>query len=232
MVCSPRDESDIERILAHAEENNIAVIPFGGGTSVCGAMQPAVGNSYRATISLDLEHFNRVLEIHQTSRAARMQAGILGPDLEVSLRPHGLTLRHFPQSFKFSTLGGWIATHAGGHFASLYTHVDDFVESTRMITPRGIIQTRRLPGRVRVPRRILWYWDQRVYLGWSPRHGSNCSRCRDGEHRPVYITRILVKGQMLCGKFRKPVYTLVTAAFWTRLKRTAAGWMVGGVRYW
>ena len=75
-----------------------------------------------------------------------MQTGILGPDLEAALRPHGLTLRHFPQSFKFSTLGGWIATRAGGHFATLYTHVDDFFESTRMITPRGIIQTRRLPG--------------------------------------------------------------------------------------
>ncbi|MFL3646754.1 MAG: FAD-binding oxidoreductase [Cellvibrionales bacterium] len=145
-VCFPRDESDVERILAHATENNIAVIPFGGGTSVCGAVEPAVGNSYRATISLDLEHFNRVLEIDQTSRAARVQAGILGPVLEAALRPHGLTLRHFPQSFKFSTLGGWIATRAGGHFATLYTHVDDFFESTRMITPRGIIQTRRLPG--------------------------------------------------------------------------------------
>ena len=145
-VCFPRDESDIERILAHATENNIAVIPFGGGTSVCGAVEPAVGNSFGATISLDLEHFNRVLEIDQTSRAARVQAGILGPDLEAALRPHGLTLRHFPQSFKFSTLGGWIATRAGGHFATLYTHVDDFVESTRMITPRGIMHTRRLPG--------------------------------------------------------------------------------------
>jgi alkyldihydroxyacetonephosphate synthase len=62
------------------------------------------------------------------------------------LRPHGLTLRHFPQSFEFSTLGGWIATRAGGHYATQYTHIDDFVEATRMVTPSGVLQTRRLPG--------------------------------------------------------------------------------------
>ena len=64
----------------------------------------------------------------------------------VQLRPHGLTLRHFPQSFEFSTLGGWIATRSGGHFATLYTHIDDFVESLRVITPAGAVETRRLPG--------------------------------------------------------------------------------------
>src|SRR5262249_30490681 len=79
-------------------------------------------------------------------RAARVQAGVLGPDLEAQLRPHDLTLRHYPQSFQFSTLGGWIATRAGGHYATLYTHIDDFVESTRMITPAGTIETRRLPA--------------------------------------------------------------------------------------
>ena len=80
------------------------------------------------------------------SRAARIQAGALGPELEEQLRPHGLTLRHFPQSLQHSTLGGWIATRSGGHYASLYTHIDDFVESTRTVTPSGVLETRRLPG--------------------------------------------------------------------------------------
>jgi alkyldihydroxyacetonephosphate synthase len=62
------------------------------------------------------------------------------------LRPHGLTLRHFPQSFEFSTLGGWIATRSGGHFATLYTHIDDLVESLRVVTPAGVLESRRLPG--------------------------------------------------------------------------------------
>ena len=71
---------------------------------------------------------------------------ILGPELESQLKMHDLTMRHYPQSFEFSTLGGWIATRSGGHYATLYTHIDDFVESLKMITPSGIYQTRRLPG--------------------------------------------------------------------------------------
>ena len=89
---------------------------------------------------------DRVLEIDPTSRAARIQAGVLGPHLEDQLRPHGLTLRHFPQSFAFSTLGGWLATRAGGHFATLYTHIDDLTESLRVVTPVGVSESRRLPG--------------------------------------------------------------------------------------
>src|SRR5437773_25277 len=100
----------------------------------------------RSAITLDLRHLDRVLEIDRTSRAARIEAGVFGPALEAQLKPHALTLRHFPQSFEYSTLGGWIATRSGGHFASLYTHIDDFVESLRVITPRGPLETRRLPG--------------------------------------------------------------------------------------
>jgi alkyldihydroxyacetonephosphate synthase len=81
------------------------------------------------------------------SRAARIQGGATGPGLEGQLSEHGLTLRHFPQSFELSTLGGWIATRAGGHFATLYTHIEDLVESVRAITPgAGIWESRRLPG--------------------------------------------------------------------------------------
>src|SRR5204863_4531075 len=85
-------------------------------------------------------------DVDRTSRAARVQAGIYGPALEDALRPHGLTLRHFPQSFEFSTLGGWVATRSGGHYATLHTHIDDFVESIRAVTPRGVWESRRLPG--------------------------------------------------------------------------------------
>src|SRR5205814_9563288 len=89
---------------------------------------------------------DRVLEVDRTSRAARIQAGVLGPALEEQLRPHNLTLRHFPQSFEFSSLGGWIATRSGGHYATLHTHIDDFVEALRVVTPVGVLETRRLPG--------------------------------------------------------------------------------------
>ena len=145
-VAFPRTEAEIADLLDWAGSHDVAVVPFGGGTSVVGGVEPAVGGGYAATLSLDMECFDRVLEVDRTSRAARIQAGVLGPDLEAQLRPHRLTLRHFPQSFQFSTLGGWIATRAGGHYATQHTHIDDFVQSTRMVTPAGTIETRRLPG--------------------------------------------------------------------------------------
>jgi alkyldihydroxyacetonephosphate synthase len=144
LVAFPRDESEIEAVLSWAEAEGAAVIPFGGGTSVVGGVEPRVGE--RAVVSLDLRRLDRVLEVDPLSLAARIQAGATGPGLEEQLREHGLTLRHFPQSFEYSTLGGWIATRAGGHFATLETHIDDLVESVRAITPRGTWESRRLPG--------------------------------------------------------------------------------------
>ncbi len=122
------------------------MIPFGGGTSVVGGVEADVGPFFRGVLSLDTRRLDRVLEVDPTSRAARIQAGAAGPVLESQLAEHGFTLRHFPQSFEFSTLGGWIATRAGGHFATLYTHVDDLVESIRTVTPSGVLESRRLPA--------------------------------------------------------------------------------------
>jgi alkyldihydroxyacetonephosphate synthase len=144
LVALPRDESEIEVVLEWAEAEGAAVVPFGGGTSVVGGVEARLGG--RPVVTLDLRRLDRVLEVDAESMAARIQAGATGPVLEEQLREHGLTLRHFPQSFEYSTLGGWIATRAGGHFATLYTHIDDLVESVRAITPRGAWESRRLPG--------------------------------------------------------------------------------------
>lgn len=146
VVAYPTSEGEVSAVLEWAASVNAAVIPFGGGSSVCGGVECDVGESYAGVISLDMARMGEVLEIDRTSRAARIQAGAFGPALEAQLKPHGLTLRHFPQSFEFSTLGGWIATRSGGHYATLYTHIDDFVEAMRVVTPEGLIETRRLPG--------------------------------------------------------------------------------------
>ncbi|MDZ4869891.1 MAG: FAD-binding oxidoreductase [Alphaproteobacteria bacterium] len=146
VVAYPESESDVFAVLDWAARENAAVIPFGAGSSVCGGVECDVGDGYAGVISLDMTRMGKVEEIDKTSRAARIQAGALGPDLEAQLKPHGLTLRHFPQSFEFSTLGGWIATRSGGHYATLYTHIDDFVQALRVVTPAGLMQTRRLPG--------------------------------------------------------------------------------------
>jgi alkyldihydroxyacetonephosphate synthase len=144
LVAFPRDESEIEMVLSWCEAEEAAVIPFGGGTSVVGGVEGRLGD--RPFVSMDLRRLDRVLEVDAESMAARIQAGATGPGLEEQLKAHGLTLRHFPQSFEYSTLGGWVATRAGGHFATLYTHIDDLVESVRAITPRGTWESRRLPG--------------------------------------------------------------------------------------
>ncbi len=161
-VLLPRDEAEVLAALNECADAGIAMIPFGGGTSVVGGVEGEVGPGYRGVASLDLRRLDRVLEVDPVSRAARIQAGATGPGLESQLAAHGLTLRHYPQSFEFSTLGGWLATRAGGHFATLYTHIDDLVESVRMVTPsaRGaaaVLQTRRLPasGAGPAPERLL-----------------------------------------------------------------------------
>ena len=146
LVAFPRDEAELIRILEWCDGQRIAVSPYGGGSSVTGGVEPPSQGDYRGSVSIDLTRLDKVLEVDRASRAARIQGGVLGPALEDQLRPHGYTLRHFPQSFEFSSLGGWIATRSGGHFATLYTHIDDFVESIRVVTPSGIIESRRLPG--------------------------------------------------------------------------------------
>jgi alkyldihydroxyacetonephosphate synthase len=145
-VAFPRDEAEVAALLDWCAQERLAAIPYGGGSSVVGGVEARVPEGLRGAVSIDLGRLGRVLEIDAVSRAARIQAGVLGPALEAQLRPHGLTLRHFPQSFEFSTLGGWIATRSGGHYATLATHIDEFVESLRAVTPTGIVETRRLPG--------------------------------------------------------------------------------------
>ncbi len=167
IVVRPRTEPELAAVLDWALSAGAAVIPFGGGTSVVGGVEGRVANGgsreagaqggrpagselaggeFAGVVTLDIKALDRVLEVDPVSLSARIQAGATGPQLEQQLAEHGLTLRHFPQSFQFSTLGGWIATRAGGHFATLYTHIDDLVESVRALTPSGVWESRRLPG--------------------------------------------------------------------------------------
>ncbi|HEY1440338.1 MAG TPA: FAD-binding oxidoreductase [Mycobacterium sp.] len=143
LVVRPRREQDVVDVLDWCARQGISVIPYGGGSSVVGGVEPRFDGP---AVTMDTTAMSAVLEIDQTSRSARIQAGALGPAIENQLRPYDLTLRHFPQSYGFSSLGGWLATRAGGHFATLYTHIDDLTESLRVVTPAGVSESRRLPG--------------------------------------------------------------------------------------
>ncbi len=143
VVAHPASEAELSATVDWCGSNGHVVVPFGGGSSVVWGVNPPEAD---AVMTIALDRLDRVVEIDDISRAARIQAGVLGPSLEDQLRPHGYTLRHFPQSFRFSSLGGWIATRSGGHYATNHTHIDDFVEAVRMLTPRGWWESRRLPG--------------------------------------------------------------------------------------
>jgi alkyldihydroxyacetonephosphate synthase len=146
-VVRPRDEREVARALDVCEQNRWAAIPFGGGTSVVGGVDAGAARGDRAAaVSIDLSALAGVREVDATSRLARIGAGTLGPRLEEDLAAHGFTLRHFPQSFEFSTLGGWLATRAGGHYASCPTHAEDHCHALTLVTPRGTIATHRHPA--------------------------------------------------------------------------------------
>ncbi len=144
VIAYPENEQDVIDLLDWCSQAGAAVIPFGGGTSVVGGVEPP--ENYPAVVSIDMKRMNRVLEVDPVSQTALIQAGATGPDMERQLKTHNLTLRHFPQSFQFATLGGMLVTRSGGHFATLYTHIDELVESMRVVTPVGVMESRRLPG--------------------------------------------------------------------------------------
>ena len=146
LVAYPESAEDVDLVLNYCADEGAAAIPYGGGTSVVGGIEPRMREQYPGVVSIDLKRMDRVLEVDAVSKAARIQAGATGPVLEEQLREHGLTLRHFPQSFEYSTLGGWIATRAGGHFATLETHIDDLVESVRAVTLERRVGEQTAPG--------------------------------------------------------------------------------------
>lgn len=158
-VAYPQKEKDIISLMEYAAAHNLSIVPVGGGSSVCGGIEPSSHTKYAGTISVNMKHFNKVLTVDKVSRSAHIQGGMYGPAIEAALKPHGLTLRHYPQSFEFSTLGGWIATRSGGHYATLYTHIDEFVQNVTMITPSGTLSSRRLPGSGAGPS------EERLYTG-------------------------------------------------------------------
>jgi alkyldihydroxyacetonephosphate synthase len=146
VVVYPRSEAEIVAILACCRELNLAIVPFGGGTSVVGGLE-AEGGGHRLVVTLDLAYLSRVVEIDAVSQTAIVEAGIFGPALEQQLAERGFTLGHFPQSFEFSTLGGWIATRSSGQNSLGYGGIDKLVESLRIVTPEGTIETLHVPRR-------------------------------------------------------------------------------------
>ena len=145
LVVYPGSEEEIAGIVKVALTHNVVVIPFGGGTNISGSLE-APRMETRPVISVDMGRISSVIEIDEVSRIARVQAGALGPDIERHLNERGWTLGHFPDSFKHSTLGGWIATRSSGMQSDKYGDIADLTRAVRVVMPTGVLATRAVPA--------------------------------------------------------------------------------------
>ena len=144
-IVAPASGEQVAPVLKACAEAGVAVIPFGGGTSVVGGVE-ALRGPHAAAVSLDLRRMDRILEVDRDSLTARLEPGLMGPQLERLLGEAGLTLGHFPQSFEFSTVGGWVATRSAGQASTGYGRIDALVEALRCETPVGGLSTRNAPA--------------------------------------------------------------------------------------
>lgn len=150
-VLYPRGTDEVLSVLSFASENSIAVVPFGGGTSVVGSVTGAAEN-FKAVVSLDTSGMDRLIGIDNVSETATAESGIYGPALDKALRAQNVVLGHYPQSFEFSTLGGWIAHRGAGQQSSRYGRANDWLISAKLATPRGLLTTEDFPASSAGPR--------------------------------------------------------------------------------
>src|ERR1700761_4425616 len=143
-VLLPDSDDEVAAILQYCSEHGIAVVPFGGGTSVVGGLDPIRGD-FSAAVSLDLRRFDQLLAFDEVSGEAEFGAGVTGPQAERLLGEHGFSLGHFPQSFEFATLGGFAATRSSGQDSAGYGRFDDMVRGLRLVTPAGTMDLGRAP---------------------------------------------------------------------------------------
>jgi alkyldihydroxyacetonephosphate synthase len=143
-VVFPQGRPQVEALLQAAVRHGVQVVPFGGGTNIVGGVE-VDGSRAGMAITLSLRRMNRVLSIDRVARTAHIEAGALGPELEAALAREGFSLGHFPDSFEFSTLGGWLATRSAGMQSDAYGKIEDMVLSLSLCTPRGTLVTRNVP---------------------------------------------------------------------------------------
>ncbi|EMY79159.1 FAD binding domain protein [Leptospira weilii serovar Ranarum str. ICFT] len=145
-VAYPSKESEVSKILEYCSKNNITVIPFGGGSSVVGGLEVIKGKGQKYVLSLDTTRMDSLLSLDKESHLATFQTGIYGPKLEKLLNDKGFTLGHFPQSFEYSTLGGWIAARSAGQQSNRYGKIEEILTCLKIVTPSGVVETLREPA--------------------------------------------------------------------------------------
>lgn len=143
-VAFPDSSAEVEELLSYARKNGVSLIPYGGGTSVVGHVNPPEDG--RPVLTVDLRNLDRLVSLDHESRLATFGAGIKGADLEAALRARGYTLGHYPQSFEYSTLGGWVVTRSSGQQSLGYGRIEDLFAGGRLITPSGSLDLKPHPA--------------------------------------------------------------------------------------
>jgi alkyldihydroxyacetonephosphate synthase len=144
-VVLPGSHEEVARVLAACTEHRVAVVPFGGGTSVVGGVAPERGG-FAAVVALDLARLDRLVGVDEVSWTATLEAGVTGPRAEELLAERGFTLGHVPQSFERATIGGYAATRSSGQLSTGWGRFDALVERLRVATPAGDLDLGRAPG--------------------------------------------------------------------------------------
>jgi alkyldihydroxyacetonephosphate synthase len=206
-VAYPMSNDDVINLIRFAKQTGIHIIPYGGGTSVVGHINPI--NSKDPILTIDMSRMNRLINLDPGSLLATFGAGVTGPDLEAQLRAHGFTLGHFPQSFEYSTLGGWVATRSSGQQSLRYGRIEKLFAGGRVETPLGELVLPSFPASAAGP-------DLReIILGSEGRLGILTEACirvsplpeheefhavffPDFEHGVEAIKHILSTGLSLC----------------------------------
>jgi alkyldihydroxyacetonephosphate synthase len=202
-VLAPQSADQIPAVLAACGDNGVAVVPFGGGTSVVGGVEPLRGE-HDAVVTLDLARLDWVSEVDDVSLTATLGAGLFGPRAEAELGTRGFTLGHFPQSFEYSTVGGWVATRSAGQASTGYGRIDELVEGLRLCAPAGELVVGPVPATAAGPSllelavgsegafgviteatlRVRPAPEERIYEGWSfSSFGAGCEALRALEQR-------------------------------------------------
>lgn len=143
-VAYPQTAAQVRDLLTYARETGARLVPYGGGTSVVGHVNPPAGEA--PVLTVDMGRMNRLTRLDDKSGLATFGAGTAGPEVEAQLRANGLTLGHFPQSFEYSTLGGWVATRSSGQQSAFYGRIERLFAGGRLETPAGTLDLPPFPA--------------------------------------------------------------------------------------
>ncbi|MDL5031583.1 FAD-binding oxidoreductase [Pelomonas sp. APW6] len=192
-VAFPETGDEVRQLLDWARAQGLVVIPVGGATSVVGHLTPPEGG--RPVLMLSMQRLRRLLTLDPLSQLARFEAGVLGPDLEAQLRAEGWMLGHYPQSFEYASLGGWIATRSSGQQSARYGRIESLFAGGRVELPEGTLDLPTLPASAAGPDLREWVLGSEGRVGVITEASVRISRVPEREDFVAWFLPSWERGQ-------------------------------------